>query len=127
MDRTNEGGGYHTGHTDAQAGEVVNDNGKKVQGVASAVISLYESEAKVMHDDEAKADKRGEAVGMDNIALIFQLIITDIMAISLGHEVEHTTKQNVIGADASGLEHEGTPTVIGDKILKEMILLYSTN
>jgi RHS repeat-associated protein len=128
-DRTGQQeGDYHLGHTDAKVDETKED-GKVIDlKVTSAVINIYKSEAQAMHDDEAKLDKTGDQLGLpdpanpkaDRAPVSPKLSVTDIMAAGLGHEIEHTTKENNTGANATGPAHEVKPTSIGVQIIREL-------
>jgi hypothetical protein len=91
----------------------------KNEKVTSAVINIYKSEAQTMHDDEAKEEKEGYQLSVGGVPVSPKLSATDIMAVGLGHEIEHTTKENNTGSNATGPAHEKTPTAIGIQILKE--------
>lgn len=81
-----------------------------------------------MHDDEQKLDKDGNQLGLPDPAnpnadlapVSPKLSVTDIMAAGLGHEIEHTTKENNTGANATGPTHEVKPTSIGVQIIREL-------
>jgi RHS repeat-associated protein len=112
-------GDYHLGHTDTKVEETKEDGKTTDQKVTGAVINIYASEAKAMHDDEAKDDKEGYQLSVGGVPVSPKLSTTDIMAVGLGHEIEHTTKENNTGSNATGPAHEKTPTAIGIQILKE--------
>jgi len=129
QDRTGEQvGDYHLGHTDANVEETKEDGKTTDVKVTSAVINIYSSEAQTMHDDEQKLDKDGNQLGLpdpanpkaDLVPVSPKLSATDIMAAGLGHEIEHTTKENNTGANATGPAHEVKPTSIGVQIIREL-------
>jgi RHS repeat-associated protein len=129
QDRTGEQvGDYHLGHTDDNVEETKEDGKTTDVKVTSAVINIYSSEAQTMHDDEQKLDKDGNQLGLPDPAnpkadlapVSPKLSATDIMAAGLGHEIEHTTKENNTGANATGPAHEVKPTSIGVQIIREL-------
>lgn len=98
------------------------DNGKPVK-VTSAVITIYGGQAQALHDEEAQADKQGDQIGINGVPVSPNLSVTDIEAVGLGHEIEHTTLENNTGKNATDPNaHEEKPTAIGLQILKEFFM-----
>jgi hypothetical protein len=115
-----QGASGDLGHTDATV--ATNDNGKPVK-VASAVITLYGGQAQAVHDAEAQADKEGDQIGINRVPVSPNMSVTDIEAVGLGHEIEHTTLDNNVGKNATDpAAHEEKPTAIGLQILKEFFM-----
>jgi RHS repeat-associated protein len=115
-----QGASGDLGHTNTNVQETKEDGKTVDQKVTSAVITIYGGQAQALHDAEAQADKEGSMIGINGVPVSPNLSVSDIEAVGLGHEIEHTTLENNIGKNATDHDaHEQKPTEIGLQILRE--------